>query len=314
MFVLPGVVRRWGVDLFLAVNQAFSPLLSCRTVSVVQNLLYYHYREFYWISPLEFRARLGLEARNLYFSLLNGWSARRAVHIVAVSETVRREISCREKVPLEKISVVPLAGGADIDPMKGAPQPDLNSVRRRFPGPFLLSVGALEPYKNIDRAIVGLARLRQGRGTEDVCLVVAVGLNAHGYDRYLRRVAAEMGVAEAVHFLDPVSHAELGAWYRAAKALVLLSACEAFPLPPLEAMAWGTPVIASNLSAVPEVVGEGGLLVDPYDAEQVAGAMRAVLTDSSLREALVSRGYAWVRRYSWERTAAEMTALWRACV
>ena len=270
MCVLPYRLQHRKVDLFLAINQVFSPLLPCPAVSLVQNLLYYHYREFYQNISLGFGARLGLEARNLYFSLLNGLSVRRAVQVVAISETGRREIVSRERIPPEKVAVVPLAVSTDIDPRRATSTPNLDLVRSQIPGPFLLSVGTLEPYKNLDQVIAGLALLRQERGMEDVCLVL-IGLNVHNYERILYQFAEEIGVADSVYFLGPLPHAELGAWYQAAKVFVVLSGCEAFSLPPLEAMTWGTPVIASNLSAVSEVVGEGGLLVDPYDVEQVVG-------------------------------------------
>lgn len=312
-FILPKVVRRRQVDLFLAINQVFSPLLRCSVVAIVQNLLYYHYREFYRVSVLGFCTWLGMEARNLYFAFLNGPAVRRAAHIIAVSETARREISCREGVPLDKITTVPLAVSTEIDPRRAGELVDADQVWRQIPGPFFLMVGALEPYKNIDRAIAALAQLRQKHDMGKIYLVL-LGLNARGYDRHLRRIAVQMGVADAVYFSGTVPHAVLSTWYREAQALLVLSACEAFPLPPLEAMVWGTPVIASNLSSVPEIVGEGGLLVDLSDTQQVTGAMYKVLTDSSFREELIERGYRWVRRYSWEQTAAKMTEIFRAQV
>lgn len=313
IFTLPKIVRRRQVDLFLAINQVFSPLLRCSVMAFVQNLLYYHYREFYRFSVLGLRAWLGMEARNLYFALLNGLAIRRAAHIIAVSEIARREISCREGVALEKITTVPLAVSTEIDPQRVGEPVDVNQMWNQIPESFFLMVGALEPYKNIDRVIAALAQLRQECDTGEVYLVL-LGLNAHGYDAYLRRFAAQMGVADAVCFLGTVPHKALGSWYRKAKALMLLSACEAFPLPPLEAMAWGTPVIASNLSSMPEVLGEGGVLVDPCDTNQVAGAMYRILVDCNFREELAERGYRWVRHYSWEQTAARMTKLFRAQV
>lgn len=309
-FVLPKVVRQRQVSLFLAINQVFSPLICCPVVALIQNLLFYHYREFYRFSVLGFRAWLGMETRNLFFASLNGSAVRRAVHVIAVSETARKEVSCREGVSLEKITTVPLAVSAEIVPRRSDELAGVEQARPRIPGHFFLMVGALEPYKNIDRAIAALARLRQRCGAEHVHLVV-LGLNVHGYDRHLRRVATQMGVPDAVCFPGAVLHKTLGAWYRGAEALLLLSACEAFPLPPLEAMAWGTPVIASNLSSVPEIVGEGGTIVDPCDTEQVADAMYRLLTDSRLREEMIERGHKWVGRTSWERTAAEMAALFQ---
>lgn len=310
---LPVIAQRRGVDLFLAINQIFSPLLRCPVVAFVQNLLYYHYRDFYHYSDaaLGIRAWLGLELRNLFFGLLNGSAARRAAHLIAVSETVRREIACHEGLPLEKITAIPLAVSGAIGPPCSAARDEPEQNPPPMPSPYFLMVGALEPYKNIDLAIAALARLRHRCGAGQARLVV-LGLNGHGYDRQLRRVAIEMGVAEAVSFPEAVPHERLWGWYRDATALLLLSACEAFPLPPFEAMACGTPVIASNLSSVPEVIGEGGVTVDPGNTEQVADIMYRVMTDTETRTAMIERGHRWVERYSWEQTALRIAALLRA--
>lgn len=306
--VLPQIVKQREVDLFLAINQIFSPLIRCPVVAFVQNLLYYHYREFYRYSTLGFRAWLDMEARNLFFALLNGPAVRRAAHVIAVSETVRREIACHERIPLEKITTIPLAVSAEISPQRSDELADMDQAQHPVPAPYFLMVGALEPYKNIDLAIAALAQLKYRCGAEQVRLVV-LGLNGHRYDRHLRCVATQMGISDAVCFPGAVPHEALGAWYKNAKALLLFSACEAFPLPPFEAMACGTPVIASNLSSVPEVMGEGGLVVDPHNIEQVVAAMHRVLADCGFREMLSERGYRRVRRLGWDKTALQMADL-----
>jgi glycosyltransferase involved in cell wall biosynthesis len=140
-----------------------------------------------------------------------------------------------------------------------------------------------------------------------------LGLNVHGYDRHLRQIAVRLGIADAVHFPGYVPHAKLRHWYRQARALLLLSACEAFPLPPLEAMACGTPVIASNLSSVPEVVGTGGVVIDPYNTTQLACVMRRMIEDERFREEQTAAGRRWVGQYSWEQTAGRIAQLLHAC-
>lgn len=310
--VLPGLLKRRGVDLFFAVNQVASPLLPCPFVAFVQNLLYYHYREFYRFSGFCFPTWVGMEIRNLYFSSMQGLSVRRAVHTVAVSEMARQEVAHREGIPLARISAIPLAASTDYAALHPNHQTGLKQILFAGIEPFFLIVGALSPYKNIDLAIAGLACLRQESATKDISLVV-LGLDTHGYERHLCRTAAQLGIADAVHFPGYVPHTQLGTWYRQATALLLLSACEAFPLPPLEAMACGTPVIASNLSSVPEVVGEGGLLVNPYDPVQLTQAMHQVMVDDQLRTELIDRGYKWVNRFSWKQTAAEIAKLLHVC-
>ena len=312
LLVLPGVVRQQGVDVYFSANQVASPLLPCPVVALVQNLLYYHYREFDPFSGSRLRAWLGMEARNLYYSSLQGSSVRRAAHTIAVSETVRREVAQRENVPLADITTIPLAVNTDTAPPLPSECLELEQARPSKTKPYFLMVGALSPYKNIDRAMAGLAQLRQESPIRDIELVV-LGLSPHGYEPHLRHIAGQLGISDAVHFLGYIPNEKLGTWYRQARAFLLLSACEAFPLPPLEAMAWGTPVIASNLSSVPEVVGDGGLVVDPYDTAQVADALGKMADDSHFRRTQIVSGYRWVQRFSWEQTATRITALLRSC-
>jgi glycosyltransferase involved in cell wall biosynthesis len=184
-------------------------------------------------------------------------------------------------------------------------------VRDRVGAPFYIYVGALEPYKKIDRAIIALAHVRRRPETSRVRLVL-IGMGGSG--EALRVLAKEQGVEDGVEWVGPVPNREVGAWYAAAVGAVLLSTCEAFPLVPLEAMAQGTPVIASNRSAVPEVVGEGGVVVDPDDVQGVADVMYQMVIDEAFRQELVERARARAQVFSWERTAAELVRVWRAAV
>jgi glycosyltransferase involved in cell wall biosynthesis len=302
MVWMPRQVHRWGADFFFAVNQVASPLLRCPVSSLVQNLLFYYYGQFYgreW-NPV-------LAARRAFFRGLGRWSVQRARQVIAVSETVGQVVAERDRVPFERIQVVPLAPSCRLAPAKGEA---LEQVRARIGGPFLLYVGALEPYKNLDRAIAALARVRRRPETGKVRLAL-VGMDRRGQGKRLGQVAREAGVGEEVVLIGPVPHEELGNWYEAAEGVVLLSACEAFPLIPFEAMLRGRPVIASNLSSLPEVVGDGGIMVDPDDEEAVAGAMHRVLTDQAFRQQLVEQGYRRAQGFSWERTARELVGAWR---
>jgi glycosyltransferase involved in cell wall biosynthesis len=301
MVWMPQVVQRWGADLFFAVNQVASPLFSCPVSSLVQNLLYYHYSELY-----PGRWRPGALVRRIFFRYLGRWSVRRARQVIAVSETARQVVTRCDGV--EAIEVVPLASGGAIDPIVAS---QVEQVRDRVGAPFYIYVGALEPYKKIDRAIIALAHVRRRPETSRVRLVL-IGMGGSG--EALRVLAKEQGVEDGVEWVGPVPNREVGAWYAAAVGAVLLSTCEAFPLVPLEAMAQGTPVIASNRSAVPEVVGAGGMVVDPDDVQGVADVMYQMVIDEAFRQELVERARARAQVFSWERTAAELVRIWRAAV
>ena len=126
-----------------------------------------------------------------------------------------------------------------------------------------------------------------------------------------RRIAAELGIQDRVHLTGWVDEEDKPAMYSAAVAFVFPSHYEGFGLPPLEAMSCGTPVIVSNRSSLPEIVGKGGLCVDPDDADALAGAMRQVLSDSSLRERLRTAGRMQARRFSWRKTAQDTTSAYQ---
>lgn len=304
LLIMPLAVRRLKIDLFFAVNQIFAPWMPCRVSALVQNLFYYHYREFSSSYPAGSYAMRELRYR--LYAGLGGICNRRASHVVAVSECTKNAVIEHDGIASGQVHVVPLALSATHVPEAGSDETD--RVRDRIGRAFLLYVGALAPYKNLDRVLVALAR-REMRQRE--LALVCIGFDQWGYGGRLRELANELGIGDDVYFLKAVPHDELGAWYAAAEALVLLSGCEAFPLTLFEAMARGTPVIASNLSSVPEIVGDAGLIVDPQDEREVAGAIERVCEDRGHREELAHAGRARVQRFDWADTASKLVRLWR---
>jgi glycosyltransferase involved in cell wall biosynthesis len=163
----------------------------------------------------------------------------------------------------------------------------------------VLSVGSLEPGKNRERLLQAFARLR-ARGLAHT-LVVA-GQRAWRYEGE-QPLAQRLGLADSVRFLGHVPQADLPALYSAADLFAFPSLYEGFGLPALEAMACGTPVVASNVSAVPEVVGDAALQVSPLDVGALADAMERLLRDERLRADLRERGLKRAAEFSWEKAA-----------
>jgi glycosyltransferase involved in cell wall biosynthesis len=228
------------------------------------------------------------------------WSAvRRADRVLTVSEASKRDILHHFRVSPAKVEVIPNA----IDDRFRTPPSDeeMAQVRERYQlhAPFLLYAGTVKPHKNVERLIEAFGDLRR-RGFDHVKLLV-IG-DEVSKQATLRHAVHRCKLHTHVRFFGFVPHRMLAVLYRLADAFVFPSLYEGFGLPPLEAMASGTPVVTSNVSSLPEVVGEAALLVDPYDPIAIADALERLLCDESLRRTLVERGLARAREFSWERS------------
>jgi glycosyltransferase involved in cell wall biosynthesis len=237
------------------------------------------------------------------------WLARldraleRAARVIAVSESTRRDLLELSHVDPAKIAVVPL--GVDHTVFRPSDPGAISSVRTRFElmGPYLLSLGGIEPRKNLPSLLRAFTRL-----SSDLRLVIAgsgVEWNPEGTDllaESLERLPAD--VRGRVIRTGYVSEADKVALMSGADAFVYPSLYEGFGLPVLEAMACGTPVVTSNLSSLPEVAGDAAVLVDPADPSSIADGIDRALGDPGLRTRLVREGRERAEGFTWEKTAA----------
>ncbi len=228
-------------------------------------------------------------------------SVTRARRVLADSENTRLDLIELLGVPADKISVVPPGVGPEFRPVRDTVQ--LNAVRERYHLPpwFILFVGTIEPRKNLARLIAAYGQLRRQTGLPHA-LVLAGGQGWLSQGIY-EQVAKE-GLSEHVLFPGFVADEHLPALYTLADVFAFPSLYEGFGIPPLEAMACGTPVVASNNSSLPEATGSAALLVDAEDMEGLADAMARVLGDAVLRARLSDLGRAQAARFTW-RSAAE---------
>jgi len=239
-----------------------------------------------------------------YLDWSTGHNVRQASHIIADSQATRSDLVRHYHVPERNISVIYPGGGSSLRPVTDAAR--LLAVRERYglPGRYLLYVGTIQPRKNLRRLIEAYGLLIQRPETSDLSLVIA-GKKGWLYESIFRRTV-ELGLEERVLFLGYVESDDLPALMSAALAFVLPSLYEGFGLPVWEAMSCGAPVVCSNTSALPEVVGDAALLVDPMDVQGLAQAMGQVANDEALRLELRERGFAQAARFSWERCASEV--------
>jgi glycosyltransferase involved in cell wall biosynthesis len=228
--------------------------------------------------------------------------------LIAVSHHTRQDLIERLGVSPDRISVTPLAPNPSCvrveDPQRAA------QVRAayRLPTDFILFVGSLEPRKNILRLLTAYARLPSVL-RRDVHLVLAGGPGWLNED--IRPTVHRLGLADRVHFLGYVKEEDLPVVYSLATLFAYPSLYEGFGLPVLEAMQCGVPVLTSNVSALPEVVGEAALLVTPTDVEEITDGLTRLLESADLRTDLRARGYQRVQEFSWERCARETLAVYR---
>jgi len=242
-----------------------------------------------------------------YARFVMGSAIRNSALVFTVSEASRADIlRFYPATDPQKVHVVPNAIDAELLEDPGPEERERVRERYQIRGRFVLFAGNVKPHKNLERLIRAFARVRQQEGNEDLRLVV-IGDDVSRYAS-LRRTADESGVRQDVRFFGFVPHQTLAALYRMATLFAFPSLYEGFGLPPLEAMACGTPVVTSRISSLPEVVGDGALLVDPYSEEEIAQAIARVLDDEDLRQRLVERGLERAASYSWERSVRQIHA------
>lgn len=226
----------------------------------------------------------------------------RATHVIAVSEHTKHDIIETYRLAPEKISVV--SPGVS-EKYFAVSTEDKKRVAKKYhlPERFLLYLGTLEPRKNVSAIISALEQL----GASGLKLVIAGGRGWLDSDIFAK--AKKSSQWSEILFLDYVEEEDKPGLYASAAAFVYPSFYEGFGMPPLEAMAAGCPIIASHSSSLGEVVGDAGLLIDPYKVDELAEAMRAIANDDALRVELIKRGRERARKFSWIESARKLEVM-----
>jgi glycosyltransferase involved in cell wall biosynthesis len=276
-----------------------APVVSpCPTVVTVFDLSYL-------LFPNAFKAM-----NRLYLRWLVGLSARRARQVIVISESTRQDVIARLHVPAERVRTIPCGVDSSFRPLPAA---DVDAFRREkgLPQRFILFIGTIEPRKNVGRLAEAFADLVMSapRETADLHLVIAGGIGWM-FDAILARIQ-DLPMRDRIHLPGYVPEEEKPLWYNAATCFCYPSLYEGFGLPPLEAMACGVPVIASDVSSLPEVVGDAGIMVPPTDTDALTDALHRVLFDAALRAELAQRGLARASRFSWAEAARQTVATYR---
>lgn len=297
-YAMPRAAWHDRLDL-LHVTYTLPPLLRCRSVVAVHDISYVFFPEAF--SPRD----------RFLLSMTVPLSMRRASRVVTLSEATRRDIIRHYKVPGRQVVAIPLAAEEHFRPVRD--DATLARVRAQYglPERYILAVGNLQPRKNLGRLIEAFAALRRDGRIAHRLALVGKGL---WKESEVFGTIREHGLQEEVIATGYIPDADLPAIYSGADAFVYPSLYEGFGLPPVEAMACGAPVITSNTSALPEVVGDAAITVTPTDTGAIAAALERVLGDEGLRRELRARGYERVARFTWRETARRTLAVYEAAL
>jgi glycosyltransferase involved in cell wall biosynthesis len=273
------------------------PVIAPGLASVVSLLdLIWLHRGGEWEASAQIQRRMGVLVRHC---------VRHADRVFAISHAAAEDFVATLAIPRERIDVTPLGVSAP----SAAPTSE-RELRQRLTlgdGRVLLCVAQKRPYKNLHTLVRALGEL-----PNDVMLVLPGSPTA--YERELRELAAQLGVADRVRFPDWISDGDLEGLYAASAAFALPSLIEGFGIPVLEAMMRGVPVACANVAALPEVVGDAALLFEPNDQAQVTAALRRLLEDRELARELVARGHRRASEFTWQRTGAASLAGYRRAI
>ena len=289
-FAIPLTLVRERAHLLHEPHYVLPPATRCHTVVTIHDCIH-----------LMFPQYLPGRLAHVYAKASMWSAAHKSDRILTVSEASKRDILRFFGVDASKVDVIYNA----IDERFLAPPDEerMDQVRQRYQlnHPFLLYVGNIKPHKNLERLIDAFGRVR-AQGLDDLRLVI-IGDEISKYPG-LRQAVHRHRLDKFVRFLGFQPYDTLAAFYRLARAFVFPSLYEGFGLPPLEAMACGTPVVTSNISSLPEIAGGAAVLVDPYDSASIAEGITKAATDESLRAHLIERGLARARDFSWTQSVA----------
>lgn len=294
-WVIPHILRRIDADVYHSTYYLMPYCPGVPTVLTVYDLI-----------PLLFPEHVSPQAR-LFFRWATALALRAATHILAISETTRRDLLSIFRVPQHKVTAVPLAVDPSFYPR---PLPEIQTMRSQYhlPDRYVLYVGINKPHKNLVRLVEAWAQLQP----QPLPLVLA-GVWDTRYPEPRQRVQS-LGLDQEVIWLGPVPESILPALYSGATVFVFPSLYEGFGLPVLEAMACGAPVICSKIPSLREI-GEGAVyFFDPTHVEDISAALCQVLTDSSLQIDLRERGLARAAQFSWQKTAKRTLELYSLLV
>jgi glycosyltransferase involved in cell wall biosynthesis len=293
--VFPRLVGRYEVEILHSLHYTRPLWLPCKSVVTFHDMTFFLYPD------------LHTRSRRVFFPLAMRASARLAQALIADSESTRQDAIRLLGIPPWKIHTALL--GVDPSFRKIEDSAKLCLIRERYqlPDPFILYVGLVEPRKNLPGLIRVYARLVESGAKHALVVAGRTGWMSEG----VFGLVEELDLRERVRFTGYVPQQDLPLVYNLASLFVYPTQYEGFGLPALEALACGVPVITTNISSLPEIVGDAGLLVPPDDEAALYQAMHHVLSDPGLMAEFAARGQKRAKQFTWERTARQTLQVYK---
>ncbi|GAB4265889.1 MAG: glycosyltransferase family 1 protein [Candidatus Promineifilaceae bacterium] len=287
-FLLPGIMGFKKIDVWYSPFFLFPVGIPCKAVITVCDLIFDR-MPFYLPSKREFWV----------YKLFMGLGTWRAKKIVVISEATAVDLQKFYKVPKNKIKVMYLGGDPHYKPVKDTQRQAEVRQKYNLPERFILTVGTRRPHKNVTRLVEAFAQVA---AEEDINLVLTGPFDKRFKDEPMAK-AAELNVLDRIVTPGYVAEEDLPAIYSMAEVFVFPSLVEGFGLTLLEAMACGVPVVTSNISSMPEVVGAAAIKIDPYNVSEMANAILLLLQNPTERERYCQLGLAREANFTWEASA-----------
>ncbi len=286
---LPRYLKKEKIDIFLTPYLKAPLSLPCKLVVIINDLIPFLFPGYQRLKNLP---------RRVYFRNLGKRTAKMADKIIAISYYSKKDIVKYFQVSEEKIEVIHLGVDKKYRPLSS----NLEKITSKYGigGKFIFYFGNFNPHKNVKTLVEAYHRLPEKIKNE---YQLVLGGRRDRYCTDLEKMIKRLRIEEKVIFTGFISEKDLPAIYSAAELFVFPSLYEGFGLPPLEAMACGAPVITSNTTSLPEVVGEAGILVRPYNIDEIKEAIIRVLTDSALRKSLIEKGLKRIQQFIPDKTA-----------
>ncbi len=297
-FVLPKKLKEKKVDLLIAPGNTGLIYCPCKLMIIIQSILYFTYPKFFSLG------------KRKYLQTLVKYSCRKSEKIITVSNHIKQDIIKYTNINPDKIDIIYEGVNFKFFNKK---KEEVNFtqeilVQHKIKENYIFSPTSLYNYKNNDFLIKAFALVKKKKKIPQK--LVIVGVDPYNKVNELRKLIQKFNLNEEIVYLGSASYKYMPTFYREADLTVFLSSYESFGLPILEAMASGCPVLSSNQSSLPEIVGDAGLLVNPFNIEEVANMMYELLTDDNLREKCIAKGLARAKQFSWESVAMRLIKIY----